>query len=171
MSDSEKPSEKQSGEESGGPRVESVSEHDLFREQGMAYADGSGAGQWGGWSGGYSQGNWGDDADPEGAEGHRPPLYTLKRSDDGWDLVVELPGTDPADIDVRVSPDDLVITADTAPPDDMPWFPGQYYGALALPERVDPEGVEAEHRHGVLIVHLPRKRAQRRSVSVSVDGT
>ena len=84
---------------------------------------------------------------------------------------MEVPGADPADIDVRVSPADLVITADTAPPDSTPWFPGQYYGALVLPERIDPKGVKAEHRHGMLVVHLPREREPRRRVSVSATDT
>ena len=61
-------------------------------------------------------------------------------------VLIDLPGVDKNDIDLRVTEDCLTITVDT---EDFEW-----YDELCLPTRIDPKSARASYKNGVLEVKL-----------------
>lgn len=84
-------------------------------------------------------------------------------------ITAELPGVDPADIDISVKDDVLTISGQRrAPelPEGAVWHRqerafGRFTRAVRLPFRVDPDRVEARLTDGVLRIALVRPEADR----------
>jgi HSP20 family protein len=83
-------------------------------------------------------------------------------------LTAELPGVDPADIDISVKNDIVTITGErkSAAGDDTVWHRrerawGRFSRVIQLPFRVDPNHIEARMTDGVLQIELQRPEADR----------
>lgn len=112
--------------------------------------------------------------DPEGraAPGRSPtdldmaawvPPVDLDETPDGLLLRVDLPGVDPSSVDLSLTGSTLTIRGEK--PDSSPSEAtermrerpvGGFLRHIALPEAVAFEGVQAECKHGVLTVRLPK---------------
>ena len=106
-------------------------------------------------------------------------------------LRAEVPGFEPEDIDVRVSDDTLTIQAEHRSRAREGQKEGQegnqakqgrqeetggwyrsFRRTLTLPANLDTSKVEANYRHGILEVHIPRsERARPRRIEVRTEGT
>ncbi len=92
------------------------------------------------------------------------PAVELKDHKDHYELAVELPGLEEKDIDVELSDGVLSISGEKRAASEEK--AGDYlvsersYGAfrrkLSLPADVDPNGIEAKYRQGVLKVELKK---------------
>lgn len=95
--------------------------------------------------------------------------------DDGLAVVVDMPGVEKEDIDVRVENDVLTLAGKAAHS-----TPGNslyrefdlvnYFRQFQLSEHVDQEKIKAEMKYGVLTVFLPKaEKAKPKKISVSVS--
>jgi len=96
------------------------------------------------------------------------------REDDNNVIVrAEAPGFDPADFDIQVRGDQLVMCAchkgEEQDEGYRGWRRNEFYEALALPSGVDADKVKAAYRQGVLIVTLP-KAEDGRAKRITVQG-
>ena len=111
----------------------------------------------------------------QAAPGAYPPV-NLYESEDGYVLTAELPGVRSEDVEVMLEGHRLVLRGERRieiPKDDRTSIhrlerpSGRFRRAFELPADVDAEKVEAVHRHGVLVLRLPRSAAARpRQVAV-----
>jgi HSP20 family protein len=77
----------------------------------------------------------------------------------------ELPGIDPDSLDISVTGDYLELRGekpDEQLPEKTSWYRfertvGSFRRTLYLPVAVDANGIEAEERHGLLTIRLPKK--------------
>jgi HSP20 family protein len=98
----------------------------------------------------------------------------LYRDGDHWVLLCDLPGVDPASIDVDVDGRMLTIRAERrAGPEAVEWLvaeraSGTYARQLTLGEGVDVEGIAATYTDGVLTLTLPvAETAKPRKITVN----
>lgn len=105
-----------------------------------------------------------------------PPVNLFDR---GEELLVkaELPGVDPAKIDVNVEGDMLTLRGErtlTAPGEDGAFHrhersEGRFRRVVRLPARVATSDIRAEYHEGVLTVHVPKAKEQKpRRVEIQV---
>lgn len=99
------------------------------------------------------------------------PKLEMHRSDGRFEIEADLPGIDPKDLDVKVSGQDVLITAQRheapqngqAKRSEKPEMKEgareegfmKLFGAIHFPEVIDPEAVKAEYRKGHLRVTAP----------------
>jgi len=101
--------------------------------------------------------------------GERYPLLNVWTSPDGLMVEADMPGVDPADVDVSVMGDQLTISGkvnNTAPSENAVVHRqerphGEFSRALKLPFRVANEQVSAAFRNGILRVKLPRSEEEK----------
>ena len=93
-----------------------------------------------------------------------------------WCAEIDLPGVKQADIDVTVEKNTLRLTAERpAPESDHKFFHqersyGKIERTITLPETVDPEGIEAELKDGVLRLNMAKRpELQPKKVQVKVS--
>jgi HSP20 family protein len=94
--------------------------------------------------------------------GYRPEV-DVYRSDDPPTLTVqvELPGVDPADVQLIASPEALLIAGERRRPKDGGHYQqmeigyGPFQRQVALTEDVDPEQATATYERGILTVRMP----------------
>jgi HSP20 family protein len=91
------------------------------------------------------------------------PAVNIWQGADSTAVTAELPGVEPADIDIQVKEDLLTIAGERKAPqeDGQTWHRrergyGRFSRVLRLPYRVDPGNVEARFENGVLQVELHR---------------
>ena len=103
----------------------------------------------------------------------------LYRHGDEYILRADLPGIDPATIDVDIDGQQLTIRAERVVPsgDDVKWLVrersgGTFVRQLSVGEGIDNAAIDASYEDGVLVVRLPvRESAKPRKISVSrTDG-
>jgi HSP20 family protein len=94
-----------------------------------------------------------------------------------YKVLLDLPGIDPAAIQLRVEKDTLSVQVDRKQPQPAAGETvhrserafGTYFRSFTLPRGVDATRVEASYEHGVLAVKLPkREEAKARTIQVSV---
>lgn len=99
------------------------------------------------------------------------PKLEVRRSDGRFEIEADLPGVDPRDLDVKVTGQDVLITAHRheAAPTEKSKAEGKpevkedgraenflkLFGAIHFPEVIDPEAVKAEYRKGHLRLTAP----------------
>jgi HSP20 family protein len=101
------------------------------------------------------------------APGH-PPV-NVWTNDDGALLSAEVPGVDPADIDVSVVGDAVTISGSRKAEEAADGVEflrrerghGDFQRSLRLPFKLDPEHVEAHCKDGILWVRLPKAHEAR----------
>ena len=88
---------------------------------------------------------------------------TLWEEENRWCVEVDLPGIKQEDIDITLEKNTLKLTAERRAPQEERkfWHQERSYGSIerviTLPETVDPEGIEAELKEGVLRLNLAKK--------------
>jgi HSP20 family protein len=103
------------------------------------------------------------------------PPVDIFEVDEGLAVVVDLPGARKEDVDVRVEEDTLTIQAKTPvkeSPYDLRYTEfglANYFRQFILSDKVDRDKIEAQMRHGVLTVRLPRAEAAKpRQIQVNI---
>ncbi len=120
------------------------------------------------------------------ATGTAPPstLPAATPRADAWEtaeaahLAVELPGVGPDGLDLKIESDRLTISAtatEDAPTGNLlgaEWRPRRYERTFVLGDDADRAAIEAQLRHGLLLVTVPRRAETRpRSIPVHVTTT
>jgi HSP20 family protein len=88
----------------------------------------------------------------------------IRDMDNQVEITAELPGLEPDEIDVTVSDDSITISADAVTERDdsgngyilQEREVASFERTIPLPDGVDPEGVQASYRNGVLRITLPK---------------
>jgi HSP20 family protein len=102
------------------------------------------------------------------------PPVDIFETKEGLTVVADLPGVEQKNLDVRVADGILTIQAKTAhvasgTPIELEFELLNFYRQFELPEEIDPEGIAAELKHGVLTLRLPkREKAKPRKIEVAV---
>jgi HSP20 family protein len=113
-----------------------------------------------------------------GVSPHRAGVFPpINVSEDGENLYVssELPGIEPGDIDISVEGETLTLRGERKLPETGEGVnyhrrereAGRFRRIVSLPARIDPDGVEAVFKNGVLRIVLP-KAAEARPKQVKV---
>jgi HSP20 family protein len=110
---------------------------------------------------------------PSGGGGY-PPLDVFRRGED-FVIIAEVPGIKKADIEVhvrghtiRLSGTKSVTYPEKASLHRREPAAGKFDRTLSLPIEIDPDGVKAEVRHGILVIALPRaERDKPKSIAVA----
>lgn len=109
----------------------------------------------------------------------RPMPVDLFRDGDEYVLAADLPGIDPASVDLDVDGQLLTIRAERLAPVDekVKWLSherpyGSYMRQFTLGNGVDRERITANYEHGVLSVIIPiAERAKPRKIAISAQRT
>jgi HSP20 family molecular chaperone IbpA len=110
----------------------------------------------------------------ETARSIAPPV-DIYETEEGLTVVADLPGVEKENVDVRVEKGVLTLNARTSngfiqEPLHREWTLRNYFRQFALSEEVDQEKIEAEMKHGVLTIKLPRREeAKPRQIQVNVS--
>lgn len=97
------------------------------------------------------------------------PLINVWANGEHAILTAEVPGVDPDAIDISVHQDTVTLRG-TREPEPLSEsdiahraerITGAFTRALTLPFHVDPDGVKANFKHGVLTLELPRPESER----------
>ncbi len=108
-------------------------------------------------------------------QGPRLMPMDLARDDDRYVLNADLPGVDPATVDIAIDGQTLSIRAERTPagPEGLTWIArertsGTYLRRLTLGQNVDTAGISASYDNGVLSVVIPvAEKARPRKIEVS----
>ncbi len=104
------------------------------------------------------------------------PAINIYDSPEGYRLRAELPGIDPASLDITVTRNEVVLKGERTLPEleenshyhRRERDHGKFSRAFAMPDNIDPDAVLARYEHGVLDVLLPRlPEAQPRKVAIT----
>jgi HSP20 family protein len=106
------------------------------------------------------------------------PAVDVVEREDAIRLAVEVPGVDPAAIDVTVNDRVLTVSGERrlARPEGASAYRlerrfGRFARSLTLPRTVDAERIAARYEHGVLHLELPKRaEAQPRRIAVATGG-
>lgn len=104
----------------------------------------------------------------------KPPVDVYE-NDDELLVVASLPGASGDAVDVTLEGRDLLIAARTSDLPEGRVLRAEYRGAdyerrLALGVDVNPDAIGASFERGVLTVHLPKAKAARKTVKVSLSA-
>ena len=88
------------------------------------------------------------------------PAIELRQKDGQFEVLAATPGVEAKDLDVQITPDDVLIKADIhhkhTPEEgavqECEFNAGQLFRSVHFPERVDPDSAAAEYRNGMLRV-------------------
>jgi HSP20 family protein len=105
--------------------------------------------------------------------GSYPPLNVFRKDDD-YILIAEVPGVDKADIDVQVKGRTIRLAGtktvkygDKASVHRRERLAGRFDRSITLPVEINPDGVRAECRDGILALSLPRAEQDKaRSIKI-----
>lgn len=105
--------------------------------------------------------------------GSYPPLNIFRKGDD-LVLIAEVPGISKADLDVQVKGNTLRLSGtktvkypENASLHRRERLAGRFDRSVSLPVEIDPEGVKAECRDGILALFLPQtERNKPRSIKI-----
>jgi len=110
-----------------------------------------------------------DGARPEATRGATfTPRVDIYETDQELTLYADLPGVRAGDVDLRFEQGELFLNART--PERGPkkqnvllneYEVGDFYRAFTIHESIDASKINAEHKNGVLIVHLPKSESVR----------
>lgn len=110
---------------------------------------------------------------------HWSPAVDIYETPDQFVLVAEVPGITQEEIDLEINEDVLVLRGErpAAAGEGCPSYHrverpnGMFQRAFRLPAEVEPSGVTANYRDGLLCVNLPKREGcPSRSVPVRVEG-
>lgn len=101
------------------------------------------------------------------------PAVELRQKDNQFEVLAALPGVEAKDLDVQVTPEDVLIqagvhhehTAEEGTVHVCEFNGGKLFRSIHLPEKIDPSSVKAEYRNGLLVL----KAAIAKTVPQRVD--
>ncbi len=91
------------------------------------------------------------------------PLTDVFDEEDKVRVVMDMPGVDKDDIDIRVSEDGRVLTVEAHGGDRT------YRKELRLPAEVDASRAKATYKNGVLTIELPKKSREGKGTRIKVE--
>ena len=103
------------------------------------------------------------------------PLIELEEKDDEFRLQVAVPGVDPKDIDIEVTPENILVKADVHHEHkekkgevySCEFASGNLFRSIQLPKKIDLDKVKAEFKNGMLSLKAPvAQEARARKVTV-----
>ena len=101
-----------------------------------------------------------------------PPVDIIER-EDAFVILADVPGVDPARIDINMENGVLSIKGERLTQEDRSHYKrverarGTFYRRFSLPDTADPERITAKSRHGVLEITIPKlEKVQPRRISV-----
>jgi HSP20 family protein len=106
------------------------------------------------------------------------PILDVEENDDTFTLYIELPGVDPDEVEVSLEENVLTIAGERRFYDekDAEGFRrierhfGRFHRAVRLPDRVDPDKVDASFRDGMLTITVPKaEEAKPRRIQVQAS--
>lgn len=95
-----------------------------------------------------------------------------------YKVKVDLPGIDPDDVDIDVTPDTITITGKREEEKEDKGEKthrrerryGEFYRQFSIPKEVDPEKVKAKSKNGTLTITLPKvKKSSKKQKKVKVE--
>jgi len=104
------------------------------------------------------------------------PAIELSEKDDEFRLELAAPGVDPKNIDIEVTPEDILIRADVhhehrKEEGDVyacEFAHGNLFRSIHLPKKIDPEKVKAEFKNGLLRLNAPvAEEARAKKVTIA----
>ena len=103
------------------------------------------------------------------------PALDVRETEDGYLVLVDLPGIKSEDVAVELIDQVLTISGSRAPVETgeaqrLERPSGSFVRRLTLPKGVDSEKVMAEYKEGVLEVRIP-KRAEAKPKRIAISGT
>ncbi len=106
--------------------------------------------------------------------GAYPPLNVFRKGDD-FIIIAELPGVKKADLDVQVKGRTIRLAGaktvgypEKAALHRRERLAGRFDRAVTMPVEINPEGVKAEYREGILALFLPRAEGDKpKSIKVA----
>ena len=113
------------------------------------------------------------EAGPSGG-GAYPPLNVFRKGD-AFVVIAEVPGVTKSDLEVQVKGSTIRLSgvksvsySEKAAVHRRERLGGEFDRAVTLPVEIDPDGVKAEYRDGILALFLPRaKRDKPKSIKVA----
>ena len=104
------------------------------------------------------------------------PAIELRQKDGVFELEASIAGVEPKDLDVQVTPQDILIKGTTQHQHETKdatvhvceFQSGQLFRSIHLPEPIEPESVKAEHQNGLL--RLTAKIAKKEPTTVDVKA-
>jgi HSP20 family protein len=95
------------------------------------------------------------------------PLLTVTEVDDHFVVTAEIPGMKTEDLEIKIEGDTLSLKGERKPHEMSGDFSyhrreratGTFQRSLTLPTRVDPDGVKATYKDGVLAVSLQKEKS------------
>ncbi len=94
------------------------------------------------------------------------PNSRVNKNDDGYEVIVELPGLSRSDIDVNVLGKTLVISAHRESKHGKNQHKEEYKNSWALPDHTSFESVNARYEAGILTVTIPLKKEYSRKIEI-----
>jgi HSP20 family protein len=104
------------------------------------------------------------------------PALDVEETEEGFTLHIELPGVDAENVEVSLEENVLTIAGERRFYDerDADGFRrierhfGRFHRAVRLPDRVDPDGVSASYRDGLLTITVPKaEEAKPRRIQIT----
>jgi len=95
------------------------------------------------------------------------PRVDILETPEGLELMLDMPGVRPGDVEVRFERGELVVHGRCEPPERpgaclaAEYETGDFYRAFIISQDVDADKIEAELKGGVLTVRLPKSAAAR----------
>ena len=114
----------------------------------------------------FFQEPWGALGDPFPASGDLQPNVDVRETEKEILIHAEIPGVDPKDLEVSLSENVLTLQGEKRSCSEKKeggavikeCSYGSFHRAIPLAAEVDPEGVEAEHKNGVVTIKLAKSR-------------
>lgn len=86
------------------------------------------------------------------------PCVELRQKNNQFEVLAALPGVEAKDLDVQITPEDLLIkaesshehTSDIGTVHICEFDAGKIFRSIHFPEKIDPESAKAEYRNGML---------------------
>lgn len=105
------------------------------------------------------------------------PAVDIHDAGDSFILTAEIPGVEEADIDLEVVGEALVLSGERIPntSEKVDCYhrverpEGPFRRVFRLPDEVDPAGIRAEYRDGLLTVCLPKAFTESKKIIVTVE--
>ena len=105
------------------------------------------------------------------------PSIELQEKDDEFLLQVAAPGVDPKEINIEVTPEDILVKADVHHEHEekkgevyaCEFASGNLFRSIHLPKKIDPDKVKAEFKNGMLRLKAP-VAAEARAKKVTVEA-
>ncbi len=104
------------------------------------------------------------------------PSIEVRRANNHFEIDAALPGVDPRKVDVKVTAEDVLITAEREANKSEPMSAAaagrssdgkvQYFRSIHLPALIDPNHVKADYRHGRLHLRAPIVNSEPRTIEV-----